>query len=157
MPKSLMTEFTERNEFERAVDMIRFGHPAAIVGRGTRADACRVYGFLPGENFCIVWQRWHDPDQQHRAIAFVQALNEASQGFRLPGLSRPIAVHAIVDQEGPAGQGGAVDRILSLLESIERVGIDLATLPSAYWRLVSYQVLLQEQPAIPPVPPKKAA
>jgi hypothetical protein len=65
-----------------------------------------------------------------------------------------VLVHAMVDQIGPAGHGGGVDRLLTLIHSIKLSGIDPVSLPTSYWRDASFWVMLQQRP---PMPPRKVA
>ncbi len=48
-------------------------------------------------------------------------------------VNTPVAVHAIVDQHGPAGQGGAVDVLLELIQDLKLRGRKVETLSPSYW------------------------
>jgi hypothetical protein len=60
----------------------------------------------------------------------------------LPGIHSAVAVHAIVDQHGPAGQNGTVDLLLDLIEDVKARGEDPAKLPPKYWTKVVHRILL---------------
>jgi hypothetical protein len=155
MRKMSFTEFVARDEFAVGVDRLCFGHPIARPARErSSARDPRLYRFLPGQIFAVVCQRWHPDGRQHRVLAIVETLNDRTRGFALPGISSAVSVHAMVDQTGPAGHGGGVDRLLTLIQSIKLSGRDPAVLPASYWREASYWVMLQQRP---PMPPRKAA
>jgi hypothetical protein len=155
MRKMHLTEFVARDEFAVAVDRLCFGRPTTqpVRQRSSLRHPCR-YSFLPGQVFAVVCQRWRPDGRQHRMMAVVETLNDRNRGFDLPGISSAVLVHAMVDQTGPAGHGGGVDRLLSLIQSIKLSGVDPAVLPASYWREASYWVMLQQRP---PRPPRKAA
>jgi hypothetical protein len=154
MPKPTFTDFVVCDEFEVAVDRLCFGRPAARIckSKGTRAPC--LYRFPAGQVFAIIWQRWHSDGRQHRAIAIVETSDDPTIGVLLPSISRAVTVHAMVDQGGPAGQGGGVDRLLLLIQSIERLGVNPADVPASYWRPASFQIMIRQRP---PMPPTKAA
>jgi hypothetical protein len=155
MRKSSFTEFIARDEFAVGVDRLCFGRPAARpVGKRSSARLPRVYRFLPGQIFAIVCQRWYPDGRQHRVLAIVESLDGQKRGFILPAISSAVLVHAMVDQIGPAGQGGGVDRLLTLFHSIKLFGVDPASLPASYWREASFWIMLQQRP---PMPPRKVA
>jgi hypothetical protein len=54
-----------------------------------------------------------------------------------------VAVLAIVDQHGPAGQDGAVDLLLDLIEDLKHGGQDPEKLPPTYWARTVHHILLQ--------------
>jgi hypothetical protein len=132
---------------------MRFGHFLQRTRRGSGSRAPYIYRFPPGRIFAVVWHRWCSDGCQHRALAIAETLGELATGFFLPGVSRAVLVHAMVDQHGPAGQGGTVDRLLALIQSVELAGMDPADLPASYWRDASYCVMLQQQPMLPEIAP----
>ena len=155
MRKMCFTEFVARDEFAVGVDRLCFGHPIArSAHERSSARVPRLYRFRPGQVFAVACQRWHPDGRQHRVLAVVEASNDRTRGFPIPGISSAVLVHAMVDQTGPAGHGGGVDRLLTLIQSIKLSGTDPAVLPASYWREASYWVMLQQRP---PMPPRKAA
>jgi hypothetical protein len=155
MRKVYFTEFVARDEFGVAVDRLCFGHPIERAAhKRSRARIPRRYRFLPGRVFAIVCQRWCPDGRQHRALAVVETLSDRTRGFAIPGISSSVLVHAMVDQTGPAGHGGGVDRLLTLIHSIKLSGIDPASLPALYWKDASFLVMLQQRP---PMPGRKVA
>lgn len=149
MPPIRFTDFTALDEFGVAVDRLCFGQPIMEACAGSKMRTSQRYRFRPGQMFAVVWHRWRKNGRQHRAIAIIEALGRAAEGSWLPGISRPVRVHAMTDQHGPAGQGGGVDRWLLLIESIEQKGMDPTRVPAAYWRLSSFQIMLQRRPLLP--------
>jgi hypothetical protein len=150
MRKICFTEFVARDEFAVGVDRLCFGHPIAPPSRGrSNTRVPRIYRFLSGQVFAIVCQRWHPDGRQHRVLTIVESLEDQKRGFVLPGISSAVLVHAMVDQIGPAGHGGGVDRLLALIHSVKLSGIDPVTLPSSYWRDASFWVMLQQRPPMP--------
>jgi hypothetical protein len=155
MCKTYFTEFVARDEFAVAVDRLCFGHPLERTSRDRSSGrVARLYRFQPNQVFAIVSQRWRPDGRQHRVLAIVETLTQRANGFLVPGISSKVFVHAMVDQTGPAGHGGGVDRILTLIDSIKLSGMDPTALPAAYWRDASFWVMLQQRP---PMPPRKAA
>ena len=155
MRKSSFTEFVARDEFAVGVDRLCFGHPIARPARErSSARVPRLYRFRPGQVFAVACQRWHPDGRQHRVLAIVESLEDQKRGFVLPAISSAVLVHAMVDQIGPAGHGGGVDRLLTLIHSIKLSGIDPVSLPTSYWRDASFWVMLQQRP---PMPPRKVA
>jgi hypothetical protein len=150
MRKPSFTTFIARDEFEAVVERLCFGRPASRISKMTSARASRSYRFLPGEIFAVVWQEWQPDGRQHRAMAIVETLSDPTKGVLLPGIFPAVAVHAMVDQGGQAGQGGAVDRFLLLVQSIELAGINPADVPANYWRHASYQIMVRQRPVMPP-------
>ena len=102
-----------------------------------------IYHFLPGQIFGIVWWRRHPDDRQHRAVAIVQALGQEQTGHELPGIHTPVAVHALVDQHGPAGQDGPVDQLLDLIQDLKHRGPEPESLPPTYWAETVHRILLR--------------
>ncbi len=152
MPPIPITEFVAWDELGFAVDRLCFGRPVAEARTGSRTRAARQYRFRPGQVFAVIWHRWRKNGRQHRAIAIVETLANPSDGVCLPGISQPVRVHAMTDQHGPAGQGGGVDRWLLLIQSIQREGMDTSKVPTSYWRLASFQIMLQQRPSLPELP-----
>jgi hypothetical protein len=101
-----------------------------------------VYHFRPGQIFGVVWWRRYPDDRQHRAVAIVQALGDDQTGHELPSIHTAVAVHAIVDQHGPAGQDGAVDLLLDLIQDLKHRGQKLEKLPPAYWTEAVHRIML---------------
>ena len=77
------------------------------------------------------------------AVAIVEALSRDQAGHELPGIEAAVAVHAIVDQDGPAGQDGAVDALLDLIQELKQRGREPEKLPSNYWTEAVHQILLR--------------
>lgn len=57
-------------------------------------------------------------------------------------------MHAMLDQHGPAGQGGSVDRFLHLLEEFKRENKNPAQIAPIVYRMLSHQILLDQKYAI---------
>jgi hypothetical protein len=126
-----LTRFVSRHVPCSSFDGLCFGAPAhQHEEHGWRS----VYHFHPTQIFGVLWWRRHSPDRQHRAIAIVQALGADQIGYEVPGVNAPVAVHAIVDQHGPAGeQDGAVDLLLDLIQNLKVRGQKAETLSPSYW------------------------
>jgi hypothetical protein len=92
--------------------------------------------------FAVLWWRRRPNDRQHRAVAVVQALDGDQTGHELPGIHHAVAVHAIVDQHGPAGQDGAVDLLLDLIQDLKHRGRKLEKLPATFWTDAVHRILL---------------
>jgi hypothetical protein len=125
-----LTRFVSRHIAHSSFDFLCFGAPACQHEEPGRLS---VYHFHPSQIFGVFWWRRHSPDRQHRVIAIVEALAVDQVGYEVPGVNAPVAVHAIVDQHGPAGQGGAVDVLLELIQDLKMRGRKAETLSSSYW------------------------
>jgi len=133
------TRFVSRYVAHRRMDSLCFGAP--MLNHEERPGRT-VYHFRPGQVFGVVWWRRFSQDRQHRAVAVVQALTVDQPGHDLPSIHGPVAVHAIADQHGPAGQDGAVDGLLDLMEDLKSRGKKLETLPAAFWTDAAHKILL---------------
>lgn len=138
MRRTQLTHFTSTSIPHSRVDALSFGTPVSSYRKHGRT----VYQFRPGQIFGVVWWRHCADDRQHRAAAIVQAIDSHYAGRHMPGIQKPVAVHAIVDQHGPAGQDGAVDLLLDLIEDLKRRGRKPEQLPLTYWAEASLRILL---------------
>jgi hypothetical protein len=119
-----LTRFVARYIPRSKLDGLCFGAPA---NQHEERNGRRVYHFRPDQIFGVMWWRRYPDDRQHRAVAIVQALASDQTGHELPDIRAAVAVHAIVDQHGPAGQDGAVDLLLDLIEDLKQRGQKLNT------------------------------
>lgn len=134
-----LTRFVARYVPCSRLDGLCFGAPT---NHHEERKGRSVYHFRPGQIFGVVWWRRYSDDRQHRAVAIVQALKPDQTGHELPGIHTPVAVHAIVDQHGPAGQDGAVDLLLDLIQDLKQRGQHLEKLPPTYWTEAVHHILL---------------
>ena len=125
-----LTRFVSRHIAHSSFDFLCFGAPAF---QHEEAGRLSVYHFHPSQIFGVFWWRRHGPDRQHRVIAIVEAVGTDQLGCEVPGVSTPVTVHAIVDQHGPAGEGGAVDVLLELIQDLKLRGRKAETLSPSYW------------------------
>lgn len=128
------------------INCLCFGVPEVHQHQGVHRS---VYQFRPGQIFGAVWWRRQDEDRQHRTIAIVEAVHHDREGMELPDIHGRIAVHAMVDQHGPAGQAGAVDLLLDVIEDLKLRRRDPAQFPADYWRTMAHRILLC-QPSLQP-------
>ncbi len=135
-----LTRFVTRYVPRSSLDGLCFGAPA---NQHEEREGHSVYHFRPGQIFGVVWWRRYPEDRQHRTVAIVQALGIDQSGHELPGIHSAVAVHAIVDQHGPAGQDGAVDLLLDLIEDLKLRGRKPEKLPPSYWTKAVHDILLQ--------------
>ena len=138
MRRTQLTHFTATSIPHLRIDALSFGAPVCSYRKHGRT----VYQFRPGQIFGVVWWRHCADDRQHRAAAIVQALASKKVGRHMPGIHEAVAVHAIVDQHGPAGQDGAVDLLLDLIQDLKHRGQKPEQLPLAYWAVASIRILL---------------
>jgi len=134
-----LTRFVSRYVPRSRLDGLCFGTPA---NHHEERKGCTVYHFRPGQIFGVLWWRRYPDDRQHRAIAIVEAIGSGQTGHELPSIHSPVTVHAIVDQHGPAGQDGAVDLLLDLIQDLKQRGQNPAELPPTYWPKVVHLILL---------------
>lgn len=134
-----LTRFISRYVPRSSLDALCFGQP---VKQHEDRDGRQVYHFRPGQVFGVVWWRRYSDDRQHRAVAIVEALGRDQAGHELPSIRSVVALHAIVDQHGPAGQDGAVDLLLDLIDDLKRQGQKLEEFPPAYWTDAVLHILL---------------
>lgn len=139
MSPTRLTRFVARYVPRSRFDGLCFGTPT---NHHEKRKGHNVYHFRPGQIFGVVWWRRYPDDRQHRAVAIVQALARDQVGHELPGIHTAVAVHAIVDQHGPAGQDGAVDMLLDLIEDLKSGGQDPERLSPDYWTNAVHRILL---------------
>ncbi len=125
-----LTRFVSRHIAQTSFDGLCFGAPAH---QHEEAGWRSVYHFHPSQIFGVIWWRRHCQHRQHRVIAIVQALDIDQMGYEVPAINATVAVHALVDQHGPAGQDGAVDLLLDLIQDLKQRGRKLETLTPSYW------------------------
>jgi hypothetical protein len=134
-----LTRFVSRYVSHSSWDGLCFGAPAHHHEEHERRS---VYHFHPSQIFGVLWWRRCSEDRQHRALAIVQAVSADEAGHELPGIHGGVAVHAIVDQYGPAGQDGSVDRLLDLIDDLKLRGRKIETLPPSFWIEAVHHILL---------------
>jgi hypothetical protein len=123
-----------------------FGLSELLQHSGSRPS---VYHFRPGQIFAPIWWRREDDDRQHRTLAIVEALHHEEEGQELPDIRGKIAIHAMVDQHGPAGQAGAVDMLMDLIEDLKHRQRNPAGFTAEYWRSMVHRIMLC-QPSLQP-------
>ncbi len=134
-----LTRFVSRYVPCHRLDSLCFGKPSM---HHEESRGRSVYHFHPGQIFGVFWWRRHVDDRQHRAVAIVQALGNDQMGHELPGIHAAVAVYAIVDQHGPAGQDGAVDLLLDLIQDLRERGRKPEKLPAVFWTDAVHHILL---------------
>ncbi|HVT89410.1 MAG TPA: DUF2840 domain-containing protein [Tepidisphaeraceae bacterium] len=143
MRSSRLTRFIARYVRGSLADCLCFGDP---VNHHEERHGHTSYHFRPGQLFAVVWWRRHSEDRQHRAFAVVEALAAGKSGHVLPSIDAPVAIHAIVDQHGPAGQDGAVDQFIDLVHELKHRSQNPAAMPASYWIETAQRILLCEIP-----------
>ena len=103
-----------------------------------------VHEFLPTQRFGVVWWKRSSDGDQHRVLAVVEALETAKLGIRVPDVSAKVLVHTMLEQHGPAGEGGPVDRFLLLLDQIRDSGSEPDKLPSSLFAIIGHQIHLAQ-------------
>jgi hypothetical protein len=134
-----LTHFIARFVPRSRLDGLCFGTPTH---HHRQRQGRTIHQFRPGQIFGVIWWRWCPDDRQHRTLAIVQALGNGQAGHQLPGIKKAVAVHAIVDQHGPAGQDGAVDLLLDLIEDLKHRGQKPEQLPPIFWTDAVHRILL---------------
>ena len=134
-----LTRFVSRYVPCRKLDSLCIGKPAM---HHEESRGRSVYHFHPGQMFGVFWWRRHPDDRQHRAVAIVQALGSDQIGHEVPGIHSAVAIHAMVDQHGPAGQDGAVDLLLDLIQDIRARGQKLEMFPASFWMDAVHRIQL---------------
>lgn len=139
------TRLIARDEPGRYICRLCFGEP--INQRQIQYDTYidTIQEFLPQQVFGVIWWQRHEDGRQHRAAAVVEACKPTAIGFQLPCLSRDVIVHAMVDQHGPAGEGGAVDRFLIMLHQVRESGHIPSQVPPIIYRCLSYVILSNQR------------
>jgi hypothetical protein len=135
-----------------SIGILAFGRPFGKEVVESDDDGVQVvYHFMPGQRFSAVWREVCTNRSQHWIIVVAEALQDPSVGIRLPGITPPVAVHAILDQHTPAGYDGNVDQCLDLIDRLKRNHIDPARVSGRYWETVACRIILGEEP-IDPMP-----
>lgn len=140
---SRLTRFVARYVTGSMADCLCFGDPDH---HHDERRGHTNYHFRPGQLFAVVWWRRYSEDRQHRALAVVEALAAGKSGHVLPSIDCAVAVHAIVDQHGPAGQDGAVDQFIDLVQELKHRRQNPATMPASYWTETAQRILLCQKP-----------
>ncbi len=104
-----------------------------------------IHDFLPTQLFGVVWWNRRCEGQQHRMLAVLEALEPSKLGTRMPDISAKVLVHAMLQQEGPAGHDGAIDRFLLLLEQIRDSGSEPGKLPPVLFQMIGHQIQLSQR------------
>ena len=99
-----------------------------------------IHDFLPTQRFGVVWWNRRGDGNQHRVLAVLEALETSKIGVRVPDVSAKVLVHALIEQEGPAGDDGPVDRFLLLLDQIRDGGSEPEKLPSLIFRMLGHHI-----------------
>ena len=127
--RSDVTRFIASHVASSSFDGLCFGDPVRQVIRKQRT----TYYFRPGQIFAVLWWRRYSQDRQQRTLAVAEALPADQTGCILPGVDRAVAVHVLVPQHGPAGQDGAVDQLLDLIEDFKSNGTNPTKFPAEFW------------------------
>lgn len=136
--RSDFTRFVASHIAGSSFDGLCFGDPVRQV---VQKHITTSY-FRPGQVFAVLWWRRYSQDRQHRTLAVAEALPAERTGCILPGVDRAVAVHALVPQHGPAGQDGAVDQLLDLIEDFKSNGTNPTKFPPEFWRQTVRDLLL---------------
>ncbi|MDA8378936.1 MAG: hypothetical protein M0Z50_18240 [Planctomycetia bacterium] len=88
----------------------------------------------------MVWWNRRSDGRQHRVLAVLEALETSKIGVRVPDVSAKVLVHALIEQEGPAGDDGPVDGFLLLLDQIRDGGSEPEKLPSLIFRMLGHHI-----------------
>lgn len=136
--RSDFTRFVASHVAGSSFDGLGFGDPFRQVVRKQHT----IYYFRPRQIFAVLWWRRYSQDRQQRTLAVAEALPAEQTGCILPGVDRAVAVHALVPQHGPAGQDGAVDQLLDLIEDFKSKGTNPTKFPAEFWPQTMRDLLL---------------
>lgn len=146
MRPNRLTRFVARYVPGSMADCLCFGDPVQQHDEPTSPNRRTLYHFRPGQLFAILCWRRYSEDRQHRVLAVVEAMPAGRSGRFLPGIHPGAKVHAIVDQHGPAGQEGAVDQLLDLIQDLKEHGQNPGDLPPAFWAQTAQDILVHQMP-----------
>jgi hypothetical protein len=104
-----------------------------------------VHDFLPTQLFGVVWWNRRYEGQQHRMLAVLEALETSKLGTRMPDISAKVLVHTMLQQEGPAGSDGVIDRFLLLLDQVRDSGSEPHKLPSVLFQMMGHHIELSQR------------
>lgn len=104
-----------------------------------------IHDFLPTQVFGVVWWSRRSEGQQHRMLAVLEALETAKIGARMPDVSAKVLVHTMLQQEGPAGNDGVIDRFLLLLDQIRDSGSEPNKLPAVLFHMIGRHIQLSQR------------
>ena len=104
-----------------------------------------IHDFLPTQLFGVVWWNRRSEGQQHRMLAVLEAVETSKIGTRMPDVSVKVLVHTMLQQDGPAGSDGPIDRFLLLLEQIRDSGSEPGKLPPVLFQIIGQQIQLSQR------------
>lgn len=122
---------------------LRFGGPAHV---------CRLRGgmthhwFTTGQVFGVVWWARLSPRKQFANFAVVETLGVGQSGHRLPCIHPAVRVHLFVSTRCVGTDRRVVDRVESLVQEIERAGLDPCRVASAYFRAAGQSLRVRREP-----------
>ncbi|MEM6457836.1 MAG: DUF2840 domain-containing protein [Planctomycetota bacterium] len=140
------------------VDRVCFGRPVTISRRhrprtgGSSAPAETLIRFAPDQCFGLVRWRRDPAGGQRRVFVVLQAiprptghrrdnLDLNTSRLRLPDIDPEVKIHLLLEQLGPAGSDGVVDRMLDLIGELNGRRIDVASLKPSYFREVAHRLM----------------
>lgn len=117
-----------------------FGSPVAE--RKVQRDGYveTIHDFFATQRFGVVWWKRRSDGSQHRVLAVLEALETPTIGVKVPDVSNKVLVHALIEQNGPAGADGPVDGFLQILDQIRDGGNVPDKLPSILFSMLGHQI-----------------
>ena len=103
-----------------------------------------IHDFFATQRFGVVWWKRRSDGSQHRVLAVLEALETPTIGVKVPDVSNKVLVHALIEQDGPAGADGPVDGFLQILDQIRDGGNVPDKLPSILFSMLGHQIQISQ-------------
>lgn len=122
---------------------LRFGGPVRVhrlLGGVTH------YWFTANQVFGVVWWARLSPRKQFASFAVVETLDVGQSGHRLPCIHPAVRVHLFLSTRCVGNDRRVVDRAESLVQEIEKSGLDPSGVASAYFRAAGQSLRVRREP-----------
>ena len=135
------TEFVAQDRPGK-IDRLCFGRPDEILYRGGADAEEQVCRFRPGQRFGVVWWRRYPDRSQKRTLMIAEATPAYPHPtLQLPGIRNAVTIYLMLEQLGPSGRDGVIDRFLDLLSLIRRQQLDPARVVPDYYQQLAYRIM----------------
>lgn len=136
---------------KRLIIRLRFGEPADIhwpsaPGSSGGGGEVTLYWFRPNQVFAVSWWARLSSRRQVACFAVVEALSAGEVGYRLPGITPAVRVHAFLNTRCVGRNRGVVDRADALIRQLEREDIDPCEAPGSYYRAAGQSLRVGREP-----------
>jgi len=156
MSRDTYTRLTACQATGRIDVRLRFGSPTRV--RRLRGGVTH-YWFTASQMFAVVWWARLSPRKQFACFAVVESLGVGQSGHQLPCIRPAVRVHLFLNTRCVGNDRRTADRAESLVQAIEKSGLDPSRIASAYFRAAGQSLRVRREPrplnAEPTSPPNR--